>query len=460
MQLKNKAMIDFFNNVLEKVRQIPLSEIIYDIYQVPKGICPFHNDRHAGSFHIFKNRFHCFSCGESGDGIHFVQMQDGVPFQQAVLQLALNFNIITLQQMEDYLEGSITSEVVKAPPRVYTGIFDGEEYDQIANSEVLHHVFSVFSEGINLIKKNSKLSSKHLKHLRDERKLTDDEINNAGYFTMPPRTNLFMNEFLQEIKKRYGYEEEVLKQVPGFYWVDKIGRMTFIGHKGLGIPIKNERGQIVGVQIRRDNVKKGDSRYIWFSSSFANERDGMRDGTGSGSPIHVSYPKTIKKKEDIYITEGIFKSEWLAKHQRAISVSLQGVQNWKGKIEPLIEYLEEEKNQAILRIHIYFDADVSENTHVYTAFKDMYQSLKESFPNIDFYYYWWKKEYGKGIDDLLLNKLGNEVRRIDCETYVSAYDEMIERLEAMYAEKIIKIDKTVIHEEYERSIAPLFSLHF
>lgn len=459
MEQTKEDNIDFFDNILEKVRQIPLSEIVYDVYQIPKGFCPFHNDRHAGSFNLIKNsnRYYCFSCGASGDGINFVQTQDNVGFQKAVWRLALAFNIVTPQQMKDYLKGELKNDEINSPPRVYDGVFDDSKDSPIASDEILHHVFSVFTEGTGLIRQNKRLTSKHLQHLRQERKLRDDEIEKVGYFTMPNRSNYFMREFLHELKSRYGYDEDILKQVPGFYWVDKIGRMTFVGHKGLGIPIRNEKEQIVGIQIRRDEVKKREARYIWFSSSFANRNEGMSNGTGSGSPIHISYPKTNRQKEDIYITEGIFKSEQLAKCFQAIAISVQGVQNWKGKIEPFIEFLEEKKEQAIFRIHIYFDADVSENVHVYLAFREMYQSLKEQFPNIDFYYYWWEQEYGKGIDDLLLNKLGSEIKRIDCKTYVDAYDEMIERLEEMYDTSIIKLDKDAIAEEYHLSIAPLFS---
>lgn len=452
----------FFNKVLEQVRQIPIDEIIYNTYQVPIGFCPFHNDRHSGSFSVTKkyNRFHCFSCGIKGDGIYFVQMQEKLSFPEAVWKLALQFGIVTIGQMEEYQNGNLTNKEVKSPPRVYDGVFDNQEDSSMADAETVHRVLSVFSEGESLLKKNKRLSKKHLQHLKEERKLTDEEIEKTGYFTMPNRSKYFMQEFLKVLKERYSYEEETLKHIPGFYWVNKLGGMTFLSVKGIGIPIRNEKEQVVGIQIRRDEAKVGEKRYIWFSSSFANEKEGMSDGTGSGSPIHICYPKTNKHPEDLYITEGIFKAQQLAKTYQSTCISVQGVQNWRDKIDSYIEYAEEVKGQAIYRIHIYFDADVSENIHVYLAFREMYLTLKEEFPLLQFFYYWWDKDFGKGIDDLLLNRFESEIKKIDCKTYVKAYDEMIEELQAVYGVTISELEKELLEMEYQEKIVPLFtSIH-
>jgi len=380
-----------------------------------------------------------------------------ISFQQAVWKLALQFNLITVQQMEDYLNGNLMNAEVKKPPRVYDGIFEDKDDHPIANPDVLDRVFTVFSEGEGLIRKNRRLSTKHLEHLRNERKLTDEEIKEGGYFTIPNRSNLFMRIFLKTLKERYGYEEDILKGIPGFYHLNQLNGMTFVSHKGIGIPVKNEKGQIIGIQIRRDEANVGEKRYVWFSSSFANQKDGMSDGTGSGSPIHVSYPKINRRPSDLYITEGVFKAQQLSKYYQATSVSVQGVQNWKGKINPFIQFLEEEKGQSLSCVHIYFDSDMSKNVHVYNAFRNMYDSLKEDFPNLEFYYYWWDPRLGKGVDDLLLNRLGGEIQRIDCKTYVKAYDKMIEFLVKAYGVPIQKLDKELIEMEFEATIAPLLS---
>jgi hypothetical protein len=55
------------------------------------GLCPFHCDRHRGSFRInlTSGAFKCFSCDASGgDVIAFVQRQRALPFGAAVKALA------------------------------------------------------------------------------------------------------------------------------------------------------------------------------------------------------------------------------------------------------------------------------------------------------------------------------------------------------------------------------------
>ncbi len=54
------------------------------------GLCPFHSDKHAGSFRVNleTGAFLCFSCGaKGGDIIAFVQQRDGLSFPKAVQKL-------------------------------------------------------------------------------------------------------------------------------------------------------------------------------------------------------------------------------------------------------------------------------------------------------------------------------------------------------------------------------------
>jgi DNA primase len=65
---------------------------------VYKALCPFHND-HAPSFSVNQDKqiYKCFSCGESGNVITFVQKYNNISFQEAIKLLADNAGIsITL----------------------------------------------------------------------------------------------------------------------------------------------------------------------------------------------------------------------------------------------------------------------------------------------------------------------------------------------------------------------------
>lgn len=54
------------------------------------GLCPFHEDRNAGSFYIHANGggYKCFSCGASGgDIIVFIQKKYSLSFREALCKL-------------------------------------------------------------------------------------------------------------------------------------------------------------------------------------------------------------------------------------------------------------------------------------------------------------------------------------------------------------------------------------
>lgn len=60
------------------------------------GLCPFHADRHSGSFYINGDNgaFRCFSCdARGGDIISFVQMKYEVTFKDAVVKLAEEWRV-------------------------------------------------------------------------------------------------------------------------------------------------------------------------------------------------------------------------------------------------------------------------------------------------------------------------------------------------------------------------------
>lgn len=61
---------------------------------VYSGLCPFHNEKRP-SFIVSPGRgtYHCFSCHVHGDGIKYVQEQEGIGFEDAVRKIAGYYNI-------------------------------------------------------------------------------------------------------------------------------------------------------------------------------------------------------------------------------------------------------------------------------------------------------------------------------------------------------------------------------
>lgn len=60
------------------------------------GLCPFHDDTHAGSFRVNLETggFKCFACGAKGaDIIAFIQLRDGLSFPEALRQLSDDWGV-------------------------------------------------------------------------------------------------------------------------------------------------------------------------------------------------------------------------------------------------------------------------------------------------------------------------------------------------------------------------------
>jgi DNA primase len=57
-----------------------------------RGDCPWCSDAYPGaspSLYVYPdNRYHCFTCGETGDAISFLMWDEGLRFMQAVEWLA------------------------------------------------------------------------------------------------------------------------------------------------------------------------------------------------------------------------------------------------------------------------------------------------------------------------------------------------------------------------------------
>lgn len=84
-------------------------DVISDYVQLKKVgseyqcLCPFHADRHMGSFSVSprKNMYYCFSCGKGGDSITWLMDYAGMTYLEAVRYLGAKYGI-EVEGSKDY----------------------------------------------------------------------------------------------------------------------------------------------------------------------------------------------------------------------------------------------------------------------------------------------------------------------------------------------------------------------
>ena len=90
-------------DIFAAANSIPVGDVLstrirlrrYGTYQ--KALCPFHNDKHIGSFMTLpaKNRWKCYACGEHGDNVDFIAKIDRITKSEAAIRILLDFGLIT-----------------------------------------------------------------------------------------------------------------------------------------------------------------------------------------------------------------------------------------------------------------------------------------------------------------------------------------------------------------------------
>ena len=85
---------ELINEIKSKNDIVDVISGYFDLNEKHKALCPFHYD-HAPSFSVNQDKqiYKCFSCGESGNVITFVQKYNNISFQEAIKLLADNAGI-------------------------------------------------------------------------------------------------------------------------------------------------------------------------------------------------------------------------------------------------------------------------------------------------------------------------------------------------------------------------------
>ncbi len=426
---------ELLQELIDTVREIPISSIVekrIDIY--PRGnstlaYCPWHDDGKLGSFVITDSKgiWKCFACQDrGGDGPKFIAMYDNISYIEAVLRIAVEFELIDDSQAKKLTRNSKTYNINDFVKKE----FSQKEETPKADIQTIHFVYSILTKGAILEGKSNSLSKEHHQYLND-RGIDDNQIERNDYFTFSNRKSI---KKIVELLRKRGLEETSLIGVPGFYYDKKNSCIAIASVKGIGIPIKNAKGKIVGIQIRRDSIKEGQSRYVWFSSSFASLQEDCDLGTAPGAPIDICYPEEVTSNK-IYITEGHFKADVLASHYESCALSVQGIGNWKN-IEKTIEEVGRNLKNPIKEVYIAFDADLSQNLNVGMQALKMAQHIESKVPSANIYFLLWDDNIAKGIDDLLAIESGEaKIKKVSKKDFEERYNlllfKLMQRLEVL-----------------------------
>lgn len=479
MEKDKKSTSSDLGELIKKVKDIPVLLVVGTLIQVYDknknpldekdlevlddgnylALCPFHTDRDLGSFVITpeRGRWYCFAEGFGGDGIDFEMKFFDIGFKESVYHLARRFGFITEAEYKKHVSsvkidsGSIRTvgkTARKKAPKKPT---------HRAPDNVCNTVYSVFPRIFFL-------SGKHKQHLIKERGLKEDRL--GDYFSFPSSRIDAAHLVIKEVarlmaKKKWGVdslnglskeqilwlekESKAIKQlreelpyVPGFYIDTKKNRIEFFSPKrgGIGFVVRDDTGKAVGINIRRDKPAEGESRYVWFSSAFAQTKQGCVAGYSSGAPGGVLFPETVTEDTGLCITEGRFKAEKIAEKGN-IAIYVSGVSNWK-TIMPYVDRLKSRlQGQKKGKLFAMFDADMMGNTAVHAQLKKMCEEAEKNHGMKPFVITWPKQE-GKGFDDLVIRRRESYTKNLHCLAFGKFEREWEKALEETFSELGVK----------------------
>lgn len=329
--------------------------------------CPFCG---RPKLNIVKKRdvYRCPACGESGGMLDLYAKVMGTTNKDALINISRDLHIDMTNTYQN------KKKVTK--PKQSVNNYDNNKEVQLKSRKELDKVYRRFLSLLSI-------SNYHRKNLH-ERGLTDKFINKYMLKSVP----LFNHQIVTDTLVSEGFD---LKGVSGFYFDDKTKKWTSVinkGYSGFFVPVFDVDNLIVGMQIRMDrNIQ---NKYIWFSSSYHNL------GCSSGSPI--SFTKVNNDKSKIVLTEGPLKAMIASCLSNRNFIAIAGVNNQKGLKEILIKL----KSEGLVELIDAFDADCISNANVENARNKINNICNEI--GIKYQRLQWDIKFGKGIDDILLNR--------------------------------------------------------
>lgn len=216
------------------------------------------------------------------------------------------------------------------------------------------------------------------------RDLTDQEIGAGLYRSGPVRDR---GTLARRLIDDLGSDRD-LEGVPGCY-VDR-GRYgdywSLRAASGLLVPVSDEQGRIVGMQVRRSGDGPG-PRYVWWSSK------DMRGGASPGAPLGWFGPDGGAGQ--LWVTEGPVKAAIAASRLGARVVAVPGVSAWRSA-----GLVDKVRAGGYTEVVVAYDADSAKNVLVAREAHALCEALVVAGVRVAFAA--WDQSQGKGIDDLLV----------------------------------------------------------
>ncbi len=225
------------------------------------------------------------------------------------------------------------------------------------------------------------------------RGLTNDEIEDAGYFIIPPDAG-GRRDVAAAVQQEIG--ADTILHVPGFFLRDGDPELHLAEPGGLAIPCRNVDGAIVAIRVRTETAARGSKpatkRYLWLSAPKGVDVQGC----GPGAPCHVPHHDAAMRLDDIRVTEGELKADIATLRTGVLTIGIPGVAMWPRAL-PVLKAL------GARRVHLAFDGDARTNRHVAQPLQRFASELTKA--GYEVVVEVWHQRW-KGIDDALTHAEG------------------------------------------------------
>lgn len=239
-------------STIQHIKNLSIEEVVSKYISVKKkgskleACCPFHNEKTPSfSVNVAKGFYKCFGCGESGDGIAFVQKLNNMNFYEAIERMCQDHHVELIEE-----DSTQTPEERK-----------WEKDRKTQASELLH-----------IANERYKKEPLPMDYLTAERKLTQDSIDLWGIGLAPNSFHTLTThpDFLPHIQ--LAADISLLNKKEDKVFDFFINRLT--------IPIRNHVGQLVSFGGRKlpSDTNEDSPKYLNGRDSFLYNKSNLLFG--------------------------------------------------------------------------------------------------------------------------------------------------------------------------------------